>query len=53
MDAHTDKFKKNSTLCKHVPCNTLTHSTNEEIRYDANITKCFVPEYQCRGGHVC
>jgi hypothetical protein len=23
--------KKNSTLCKHVPCNTLTHSTNENL----------------------
>ena len=23
--------KKNSTLCKHVPCNTLTHSTNEDL----------------------
>jgi hypothetical protein len=21
--------KKNSAHCKHVPCNTLTHSTNE------------------------
>jgi len=21
--------KKKSTQCKHVPCNTLTHSTNE------------------------
>jgi hypothetical protein len=24
-------LKKNSTLCKHVPCNTLTHSTNEGL----------------------
>ena len=23
--------KKKSTLCKHVPCNTLTHSTNEDL----------------------
>ena len=23
--------KKNLTLCKHVPCNTLTHSTNEDL----------------------
>jgi hypothetical protein len=23
--------KKNSTLCKRVPCNTLTHSTNEDL----------------------
>ena len=23
--------KKNSTLCKHVPCSTLTHSTNEDL----------------------
>ena len=23
--------KKNSTHCKHVPCNTLTHSTNEDL----------------------
>jgi hypothetical protein len=25
------RIKKNSTLCKHVPCNTLTHSTNEDL----------------------
>ena len=23
--------KKKSTHCKHVPCNTLTHSTNEDL----------------------
>ena len=23
--------KKKSTLCKHVPCNALTHSTNEDL----------------------
>ena len=23
--------KKISTHCKHVPCNTLTHSTNEDL----------------------
>jgi hypothetical protein len=23
--------KQNSTHCKHVPCNTLTHSTNEDL----------------------
>jgi hypothetical protein len=23
--------KKNSAHCKHVPCNTLTHSTNEDL----------------------
>ena len=23
--------KKNSTHCKHVPCKTLTHSTNEHL----------------------
>ena len=23
--------KKKSTLCKHVPCSTLTHSTNEDL----------------------
>ena len=23
--------KKNSTHCKHVQCNTLTHSTNEDL----------------------
>ena len=31
MATHTDEFKKKSTLCKHVPCNTLTHSTNEDL----------------------
>jgi hypothetical protein len=24
-------IKKKSTHCKHVPCNTLTHSTNEDL----------------------
>ena len=24
-------IKKNLTHCKHVPCNTLTHSTNEDL----------------------
>ena len=28
---YTDGLKKNSTLCKHVPCSTLTHSTNEDL----------------------
>ena len=23
--------KKKSTHCKHVPCNTLTHPTNEDL----------------------
>ena len=23
--------KKKSVLCKHVPCSTLTHSTNEDL----------------------
>ena len=23
--------KKKKMLCKHVPCNTLTHSTNEDL----------------------
>jgi hypothetical protein len=23
--------KKNLTHCKHIPCNTLTHSTNEDL----------------------
>jgi hypothetical protein len=23
--------KKKSAHCKHVPCNTLTHSTNEDL----------------------
>ena len=31
MAAHTDVLKKNSAHCKHVPCNTLTHSTNEDL----------------------
>ena len=31
MAAHTDGLKKILTHCKHVPCNTLTHSTNEDI----------------------
>jgi hypothetical protein len=30
MAAHTED-KKNSAHCKHVPCNTLTHSTIEDI----------------------
>jgi hypothetical protein len=25
------RIKKISTLCKHVPCNTLTHSTTEDL----------------------
>ena len=25
------RIQKISTLCKHVPCNTLTHSTNEDL----------------------
>ena len=25
------RIKKKLTLCKHVPCNTLTHSTNEDL----------------------
>ena len=24
-------MKKKLKLCKHVPCNTLTHSTNEDL----------------------
>ena len=28
---HILKDKKNSAHCKHVPCNTLTHSTNEDL----------------------
>jgi hypothetical protein len=28
---HIVMNKKKSTLCKHVPCNTLTHSTNEDL----------------------
>ena len=31
MAAHTDGLKNNLTHCKHVPCNTLTHSTNEDL----------------------
>ena len=32
MAEHTVEEKKNSTLCKHrFPCNTLTHSTNEDL----------------------
>ena len=31
MAAHTDEIKKKSTHCKHVPFNTLTHSTNEDL----------------------
>ena len=30
MAAHTD-HKKKSTLCKHVPCNIITQSTNEDL----------------------
>ena len=30
MAKHTDE-KKKLMLCKHVPCNTLTHSTNEDL----------------------
>ena len=29
--AHTDGLKKILMHCKHVPCNTLTHSTNEDL----------------------
>jgi hypothetical protein len=25
------RIKKKLTLCKHVPCNTITHSTNEDL----------------------
>ena len=28
---HILKDKKKSAHCKHVPCNTLTHSTNEDV----------------------
>ena len=28
---HIQTNKKKSTLCKHVPCSTLTHSTNEVL----------------------
>ena len=31
MASHTDGYKKNSAHCKHVPCSTLTHSTNEDL----------------------
>ena len=31
MAAYILTNKKKSTLCKHVPCNTLTHSTNEDL----------------------
>ena len=31
MASHTDGYKKKSAHCKHVPCNTLTHSTDEDL----------------------
>ena len=31
MAAHTDGYKKKSAHCKHVPCSTLTHLTNEDL----------------------
>ena len=30
MASHTDEYFF-SAHCKHVPCNTLTHSTNEDL----------------------
>ena len=31
MASHTNGYKKKSSHCKHVPCSTLTHSTNEDL----------------------
>jgi hypothetical protein len=31
MASHTDGYFFTSAHCKHVPCNTLTHSTNEDL----------------------
>jgi len=31
MASHTDGYFFFSAPCKHVPCNTLTHSTNEDL----------------------
>ena len=31
QSSHTDGYIFFSAHCKHVPCNTLTHSTNEDL----------------------
>jgi hypothetical protein len=31
MASHTDGYFFFPAHCKHVPCNTLTHSTNEDL----------------------
>ena len=31
MTSHTDGYIFFSAHCKYVPCNTLTHSTNEDL----------------------